>query len=105
MLKRYQVLMSDWMEEYIKLVADKYGLSSSSVIRVHLSLGILSVISSLHQEYKPDFEYEELLDISTDSGHNDPDKERVHKMMSKILFEARKAVEYRNNKQRSPKTT
>ena len=48
MLKRYQVLMSDWMEEYIKLVADKYGLSSSSVIRVHLTqLLAEEIISSI----------------------------------------------------------
>jgi len=105
MLKRYQVMMSDWMEEYIKLVADKYDLSSSSVIRVHLSLGILSVISSFHQEYKPNFGYEELLEISKESDNNDLDEERVHKMISKILFEARKAVEYRLKKERISKTT
>lgn len=30
MLKRYQVLLNDWIEYYIKLVAEKHDLSSNN---------------------------------------------------------------------------
>jgi hypothetical protein len=95
MLKRYQVLLSDWMEEYIKLVAEKYDLSSSAVIRTHLCIAILHVIHSLYTDYKPDISNKELQELSKKASENKLDEEEVLRAMSKVLFEARKAVEYR----------
>lgn len=94
MLKRYQVLLEDWMEDYVKFIAEKYDLSSSAAIRVHLSLSILYVISILHPEYEPVLSDKELQEVSKKAAENELDEAEVHKMLSKVLFESRKAVEY-----------
>lgn len=94
MLKRYQVLLDDWMEQYIQLIAEKYVLSSSAAIRVHLGLAILYVILVLHPEYIPDLSEENLQELSKKASKNELDEVEAHKMLSKILFESRKAVEY-----------
>lgn len=44
MLKRYQVLLPDWMEEYIKYLVDKYDLSFSEVIRGEICIAILCTV-------------------------------------------------------------
>lgn len=100
MLKRYQVLLDDWMERYIKLIAEKYDISSSATIRVHLGLAILYVILVLHPEYKPDLLDKELRELSRKASKNELDEPEAHKMSSKIIFEAAKAVEYILSKQR-----
>jgi len=95
MLKRYQVMLEDWIEEYVKLVAEKYDLSSSAVIRVHLCLAILFVIPTLYPGYKPNLANKDLQELSKKAAKNELDEVETHKMMSTILFEARKAVEFR----------
>ena len=92
--KRYQVLLSDWMEDYIKFVAEKYDLNFSSEIRIHMCLGIIYVTSILYPELKLDLVDKEFLELSKKVGKKELREEEVHKMMSKVLFEARKAVEY-----------
>ncbi len=42
MLKRYQVLLPDWLEDYVKLLADKYDLSFSEIIRTIICNWILA---------------------------------------------------------------
>ena len=101
--KRYQVLLSDWMEDYIKLVADRYDLNFSSEIRVHMCLGILYVTSILYPEFKLDLVDKEFLELSKKAGKKELREEDVHKMMSKVLFETRKAVEYRLSKEKKKK--
>ncbi len=101
--KKYQVLLSKWMEDYIKLVAEKYDLNFSSAIRVHICLGILYVISILESEYKIDLQKEEILEFSARMSMSEERnfvEEEVHHVMSKIIFEARKAVEYRLSKEK-----
>jgi len=95
MLKRYQVLLSDWIEDYIKVVGEKYDLSSSAVIRVHMALAIIFVITTLHPEYKPNFADKEFQELSKKAAKGKLDEAEAHQMMSRILFEARKAVEFR----------
>jgi len=98
--KRYQVLLSDWMEKYINLIAEKYDQSFSSVIRVHLCLSILFIIQTLYPEYRPNLQDKELIRLAKTETL---DEVEAHKMMSKILFEARKAVEYRFSKEKGVK--
>ena len=95
MLKRYQVLLSDWIEDYIKLVAKKYDISTSAVIRVHMALAIMCVINILHPEYKPNLTDKEFQELSKKAARGKLDEAEVHQVISRILFEARKAVELR----------
>jgi len=98
--KRYQVLLSSWMEDYLKFITDRYDLNFSSAIRVHMCLGILYIISNLEPDYKIDLLSKDLLEFSEKASANETDEERGHQLFSKIIFETRKAVEYRLAKEK-----
>ena len=95
MLKRYQVLLSDWIEDYIKLLSERYDISSSAVIRSHMALGIIFVIKTLHPEYRQNLEDKEFHELAKKAAKGILDEAEVHQLQSKILFEARKAAELR----------
>jgi hypothetical protein len=44
MLKRCQILLTDWQQEYIRDTAQRYDLSFSEVTRIFLSEGFLYII-------------------------------------------------------------
>ncbi|MFB0565291.1 MAG: hypothetical protein ACETWK_06375 [Candidatus Aminicenantaceae bacterium] len=96
--KRYQVLINDWMEEYINLVSKGYDLNFSATIRIHLCLAIIFIIKTLYPEYKPNLQDKELQELARKASKNELEEAEAHKMISKILFEARKAVEFRLSK-------
>ena len=55
MQKRYQVLIPDWLEEYIKWGVKKYGLSFSELIRLEICQAVSSYICERYPEYKSRF--------------------------------------------------
>lgn len=95
MLKRTQVLMTDWQEEYIKDTAKRYDLSFSEVVRSFLSAGFLYFITAIHGEYKLRVSKKELARMIKKAGDHDTPRDEQYKMIAKLYFEARKAVEYR----------
>ena len=101
--KKYQVLLSKWMEDYIKFVCERYDLNFSSAIRVHMCLGILYVISILEPGYKTDLQSKEFIELSKKASKNELQEEEVHQLLSKAVFETRKAVEHRLSKERGKK--
>ena len=103
MLKRHQVLLSDWIEDYIKVVAEKYDLSSSAIIRVHVALGIIFAITALYPEYKVNFRDEEFQALAKKVSKGELDEADAHQVISRILFEARKAEEFRLAKDKEQK--
>lgn len=102
-LKRYQVLLPDWLEDYIKHAAEKYDMSFSEVIRGELCFAILNIVPRDYPEFKPGITAKEISDISLEYGKGKMDREIVLKVMSKIYFEARKAAEYRLSKEKKQK--
>ena len=52
MLKRYQVLLPDWLEDYVKLLVDKYDLGFSEVIRTMMCNWILATVPNLYPSLK-----------------------------------------------------
>jgi hypothetical protein len=101
--RKYQVLLSKWMEDYIKMVAEKYDMKISAEIRIHMCLGILYVTSILYPEYKINLIDEAFLELSKKAGKKELKEEEVHQMVSKVIFETRKAVEYRLSKEKKQK--
>ena len=95
MLKRYQVLLPDWLEDYVKLLVDKYDLSFSEVIRTMLCSWILTTVPSLYPELKLGLTTKDIYDMVKAEAQVNMKREDVHRMLSKIYFESRKAVEYR----------
>ena len=98
-LKRYQVMLGDWMEDYVKFVADRYDLTVSEVIRGHMCFGFLYAISMMYPEYELKLDNEKFGDLSKKMNQTDFDIEEFDQFRSKIIFEARKAVEFRLSKQ------
>jgi hypothetical protein len=98
MLKRCQILLEDWQEEYLKDIADRYDQSFSEITRVMLSESFLHVISLLQPEYKAgisDQEFKQMIKKSVDPRTALGEQ---HRLLSRLYFEARKAVEYRLGK-------
>jgi hypothetical protein len=94
-LKRYQVLLPDWLEDYLTILVDRYDLSFSEVIRIALCIEILTIVPLLYPEFKPEIDAKKISKLIERKAENEIDQDEIHRFMSKIYFEARKAVEYR----------
>ncbi|NIM58868.1 MAG: hypothetical protein GTO16_08000 [Candidatus Aminicenantes bacterium] len=103
MLKRYQVLLPDWLEDYIKLLVDKYDLSFSEVIRAMICNWILATIPNLYPELKLGFASKDIHELIKAEAQENMEREEVHRILSKIYFESRKAAEYRMAKEQKKK--
>jgi hypothetical protein len=101
--KRYQVLIPDWLEEYIKWGVKKYNLSFSELIRLEICLSVIGYISARYPEYKSGFTMKDFQkDVNLfEKGKMSP--EEMDKIISTIYFEARKAIEYRFSKEKVSK--
>jgi len=104
MLKRYQVLLPDWLEDNIKYYIEKYGLSFSEGIRAELCSAILATVQLQFPEYKPGITIEEVISKLKKMNTGKVKKEEIKQLLSKIYFEARKASEYRHTKGKKQKS-
>lgn len=95
MLKRYQVLLPDWLESYIKYLVNLYGLSFSEVIRVQICLATLLGMSHFYPDHPVDLDFRKLLDPELLKKIETYPHDEVKKKVSKIYFETRKAIETR----------
>lgn len=98
MLKRYQVLLPDWLEDYIKIGVETYGFSFSELIRLEVCFSILTQIPILHPEYKPGINFQDIFGAIKQASTEGPDKKKYASVVSQIYFETRKAIEYRKQK-------
>ena len=95
MLKRYQVLLPDWLEDYVKLLVSSYDLSFSEIIRTMMCNWILSSVPILYPELKLEIMPKDILEMVKAEAQKNMEQEDIHRMLSKIYFESRKAAEYR----------
>lgn len=103
MLKKYQVLIPEWLEEYIIFLAEKYDLSFSESIRSEVCFSIICTVTHFFPDFKPSLKPQELLELAKERLEKGIEEEEMHRLMSKIYFEARKAVEHRLSKEHPPK--
>lgn len=101
MLKRFQVLLPDWLEEYIHWKVKRYDLSFSELIRLEMCMCILARIKHLYPDYHFHITVEEALSSLYDYPEGKLSKDQIHQSISKIYFEARKAVEFRLDREKS----
>ena len=47
MMKRYQVLLPEWMEDYLKIAVDRYDFTFSEVIRAMISMALTNNVARL----------------------------------------------------------
>lgn len=100
MLKRYQVLLTDWQEEYVKFLAERYDLSFSEVIRIVLVLEAIMMTGLLHPEYKTSMSMKELAKALKKVAKPNRNEAEMYKLISAGYFEARKAIEYRMSREK-----
>ena len=95
MLKRYQVLLNDWLADGIKAVANKYDISFSEVLRVALCVQMTEAFSRINPKYKSKKIGKFVDDILKKRNKGEHlDSETLHKFFSDVYFEARKALEW-----------
>ena len=93
MLKRYQVLLASWQADYLKYIAEKYDISFSEAVRAAISLALVCTIPKVYPEYKSSKSEEKPQDISKKIVKG-ADQIEIHRMLSTLYYEARKASEY-----------
>jgi len=89
MLKRYQVLLPDWLEEYTMHLADRYNLSFSEIIRIQICFSTLSSVSSFYPEYKPSTTIQEISKLAKEIIESNLGREELNKLISKLYFEGK----------------
>ena len=104
MLKRYQVLLEDWLADFAKEQAETHDTSFSEVVRVALCVYYGIMVSHIYPEY--DFRYTPDKIISEMKKHLDDRNvgEIKDKMTSEIYYETRKALDYFKEKRVSGTT-
>jgi len=94
MLKREQVLLTDWLSDWFHYNAKKYDISYSELLRICLCLQIGEWVKKKYPKYKFNFSQLEMtkeFKAFTETKHSE---EGLHKSFSKLYFEARKAVDF-----------
>ena len=94
MLKRYQVLLEDWLADYIKHLAEICDTSFSETIRLTLCFEYLNMAISAYK-YKADLTKIDIIKAFNKTMNRKYAEESRHKIISKLYFEGRKAVEFR----------
>lgn len=95
MLKRYQVLLPDWLEEYIKYHVELYDLSFSEIIRLQICFSTILAVDSIYPEYKPGINLQDFFEMTKKTDPKNLERADILQVISKVYFETRKAVEYR----------
>ncbi|HOX54229.1 MAG: hypothetical protein PHI86_00555 [Candidatus Omnitrophica bacterium] len=95
MLKRNQILLQDWQEEYLKFASQNYDISISEAARILINVGAISCICALFPKYKPKVSTKTIAEHSRQLERGKLSEQKFYKMISTIAFEARKATEFR----------
>ncbi|MCP4653559.1 MAG: hypothetical protein GY858_09310 [Candidatus Omnitrophica bacterium] len=94
MLKREQILMTDWLSEWFHHCAKKYDISYSELIRITLCLQVGEWVSKEYPEYEFDFSERKMTKEFNKLLKTKRFEEELHRSFSKLYFEARKAVDF-----------
>ncbi len=100
MLKRHQVLLDDWATKHLRNIAEEMDISFSEAIRLAICLYAGELARALHPEYKFPFQASAIAKILTDAKSGKVNESQVHKLISEIYFESRKAMEYIEQKKK-----
>ncbi|MFC1631982.1 hypothetical protein ACFL1I_00755 [Candidatus Omnitrophota bacterium] len=95
MLGRYQILLNDWQADHYKLVAKKYDVSFSEMIRMALCLDIIYATRLAFPKYRTKINDQVLKRvINKRQIAGNMTLAQFHSLLSKIYFESRKATEF-----------
>ena len=100
MLLRQQVLIEDWLVEYLKFLSEKYDLSYSEVIRLGLCAQFDEMITLAYPDIKSKIDKKKFLQLLHKSEKIKESREELLKAISAVYFEARKTIEARMAKEK-----
>lgn len=101
MLKRYQVLLDDWLANHLKAISEKYDISFSETIRIALCLQVIKLINLAHpSKYSADKGRGLSKLVVKRNRKKSIELEEWHKFVSYLYFETRKAIEYWTDKEK-----
>jgi len=95
MLIRKQVLITDWLNDYITYLAELYDVSYSEVVRLGLCFEFITTIKELYPKSECEINRKELLNLLQKTLQEKKTTEEAHRFISKLYFESRKAIEFR----------
>jgi hypothetical protein len=98
MYKRCQILLTDWLQDYIKDAMELNDLSFSEMVRIILSEGILHTVVLLYPGYKAGITKQDLAKWIKKGADPKTTSAEKHQLIAKLYFEARKAADYRQEK-------
>jgi len=94
MLRREQILLTDWLSDWFHYCAKRYDLSYSELIRITLCLQVREWISKEYPKYKFNFSEQEMTKEFRKFLKTKRFEEKLHNCFSNLYFEARKAIEF-----------
>jgi len=95
MLKRKQVLLENWMIDYLKEITKTYEISFSESIRLLVSLQIVEIAKATNKNFKTKDFIKKISNVTEDYAKKDQCPEKLHNFISEVYFEGRKAAEIR----------
>ncbi len=98
MLKRHQVLLTDWQTDHLKTIAKRNDLSFSEMIRVVLCEGLLHTALTLHPECRDKTIKDKLERIAREGHDLETTPVKKQQLISELYFETRKLTECINEK-------
>ena len=102
MLQRHQILLTDWLAEFIKFCSERYDLSFSEVIRLTLCMEIPAWVTIKYPKYKTGISNREVVRQIKKIEAKNRTQEKQHMLISRIYFEARKAIEFVMTEEKKP---
>jgi hypothetical protein len=93
MLKRYQIMLNDWLADFAKERAREYDISFSEAIRIGLCVYYSHILSEQYPECNVDLSCKEMVENLKRYSGTPEQEEEMHKEISRIYFEARKAID------------
>ena len=95
MLKRYQVLLTDWLAEYAQFVSEEFDISFSEAVRIMMCIGAIQAIRELSPQYKTKMTVKHIVGTIRKEKNSKLREEITHRLISQAYFETRKAIELR----------
>lgn len=99
-MNKFQVLLPDWLEDYIEFLSEKYDLPISEIIRMQVSAAGLFMVTMLYPEFETKLTLDVVKKLPSEYAES-ADQEQLKRKISKLYHESRKAVEYRMEKETS----
>jgi len=102
-MNSYQVLLPQWLEKHVRKRANLLDLSFSEVIRLQICISILAFQNIRFPEYKTDLSLKYISNSYKKIAESDIERDEILHFCSEMYFETRKALEYRDKKDKEVK--